>query len=82
MLFCAVCMVFALVFLFAPCGGRTSLGQIPKERKDKPADLRQSDRGVRWMVKPKEDGTSQIDVAILVFSDERYISIDINIILT
>jgi IS5 family transposase len=56
-------------------------GAVPEDWKDKPAKLRQKDRDARWTVKfakarPKEDGSSQIDIAIPFFGYKNHISID------
>lgn len=56
-------------------------GKIREDWKDKPAKLRQKDRDARWTVKfakarLKEDGSSQIDIAIPFFGYKNHISID------
>ena len=56
-------------------------GEIPAEWQDKPAKLRQKDRDARWTVKfakakPREDGASQIDIAIPFYGYKSHISID------
>ena len=55
--------------------------RVPEEWKDKPAKLRQKDRDARWTVKftkakPREDGSTPLDLAIPVFGYQNHISID------
>ena len=56
-------------------------GEIPAGWVKKPAKLRQKDRDARWTVKfskakPREDGTSQVDIAVPSFGYKNHISID------
>ena len=56
-------------------------GEIPAGWIKKPAKLRQKDRDARWTVKfskakPREDGTSQVDIAVPSFGYKNHISID------
>jgi len=56
-------------------------GRVPEERKAKPAKLAQKDRDARWTVnfskaKPKEDGTTPVDIAIPAFGYKSHISTD------
>ena len=56
-------------------------GEIPAGWVQKPAKLRQKDRDARWTVKfskakPREDGTSQVDIAVPSFGYKNHISID------
>jgi IS5 family transposase len=56
-------------------------GEIPEGWAEKPAKLRQKDRDARWTVKrslakPREDGASQVDLAIPAFGYRNHVSID------
>ena len=55
--------------------------RVPEEWKDKPAKLRHKDRDARWTVKftkakPREDGSTPLDLTIPVFGYQNHISID------
>jgi len=56
-------------------------GRIPEDWQAKPAKLAQKDRDARWTVKfskakPKEDGTTPVDIAIPAFGYKSHISTD------
>lgn len=56
-------------------------GRIPPEWAKHPAKLRQKDRDACWTVKfskakPREDGTTQADIAVPAFGYKNHISID------
>jgi len=56
-------------------------GQIPEGWTEKPAKLRQKDRDARWTVtfskaRPREDGASQVDLAVPAFGYKNHVTID------
>jgi len=56
-------------------------GRIPDGWVERPAKLRQKDRDARWTVKfskakPRQDGVSQVDLAVPAFGYKSHISID------
>ncbi len=57
------------------------VGRIPGGWAEKPAKLRQKDRDARWTVKfskvkPRQDGTPQVDLAVPAFGYKSHVSID------
>lgn len=55
--------------------------EIPEDWKAKPAKIHQKDRDARWMIKyskakPREDGQSQVDLAVPSFGYKNHISAD------